>query len=49
MKMFELEKDGKNCLAQDNQLSVMEKAGWKKTGVVKGTEKGKEEPKKKSK
>lgn len=34
MKMFELEKDGKKCLAQDNQVSVMVKAGWKKTGVI---------------
>lgn len=40
--MHELEKDGKKCLAQDNQVSLMEKAGWKKTGKVKSapTEEG---------
>jgi len=38
MKIFELEKDGKKCNAQDDQVSTMEKSGWKKTGNVKGHE-----------
>jgi hypothetical protein len=48
MKIFELEKDGKKCNAQDDQVSVMEKSGWKKTGVVSGVEDGKKAAPKKA-